>query len=125
MGRAGGGPSAKDMSRSTTMCCYTRTGRERLMSFAENPPPEADGPTFTLSNWGKRVLATLIDAILGYVIVGVGLALNGGDRGAIYQLFSLFAFAFGIWQLVRQGQKGQTIGKQAIKIKVVKEATAE
>lgn len=78
------------------------------------------------------MLATLIDAGLiigGLIVVLIVAAILGHVASALGALIVvlgyLAAFAFGILQIVRQGNTGQTIGKEIIGIKVLKEETGQ
>jgi uncharacterized RDD family membrane protein YckC len=106
-------------------------------------PPEA------YTSWIQRVLATLVDAIPVAVIVGIGegiaiatgnnscVASTDGYGGACTSSFSAFgmlasflagllAIAYSIWNWgYRQGTTGSTIGKSALKFKVISEATGQ
>lgn len=78
-----------------------------------------------LAGWPQRVLALIIDFGIVFVIYGVGFVLSGpiGDFMAI--LGWLAGFGFYLWQLVIQGQTGQTIGKKAIGIRLLSESTGQ
>ncbi|MET7300895.1 RDD family protein [Embleya sp. NPDC005575] len=110
--------------------------------------PNGYGPPQNLgdycASWGRRVSASLLD---GLVVMLVGIPLIGGflwfgsqstvtehldgsettsydgGPGPIVLMFvgGLAMFAFGLWQLYRQGKTGQTIGKGAVGIKVLRE----
>ena len=67
-----------------------------------------------LASWGLRVGAALIDGLIGFAIYGVCLALGSDVLG------SLASFAFAMYNAVRQGQSGQTIGKGVLKIRLVR-----
>jgi uncharacterized RDD family membrane protein YckC len=106
-------------------------------------PPEA------YTSWVQRVVATLIDAIPVVVIGGIGegiaiatgnnscVASTEGYGGACTSSFSgvgilasflagLLVLAYSIWNWgYRQGTTGSTIGKSALKFKVVSEATGQ
>lgn len=101
-----------------------------------NYPPSSDpwseggargpgGPP--LASWGQRVGATLLDAVIGLGIYLAGLllgAIMGAISDAVGLLFLVLggfaSFAFAIWNLVRQGQTGQTVGKGVLKIRLVR-----
>ena len=72
----------------------------------------ASGPP--LASWGLRVAAAIIDGLIGGAIYGVCLALGSDVLG------SLASFAFAMYNCVRQGQSGQTIGKGVLKIRLVR-----
>ena len=94
------------------------------------PPPPYSGPP--LAEWGSRVGATIIDGLIGIAIIIVAIILgavlgnvSNGLGALVLILGYLAAFAFGIWQLVVQGQTGQTIGKKQLGIKLVQEADGQ
>ncbi|MCF3963554.1 RDD family protein [Streptomyces fuscigenes] len=85
----------------------------------------------TLAHWGLRFVATIIDGIiigLPYYVLGIaGLAMASGDNGSgagvvLVLIGALGTLALAIWQLAKEGSTGQTIGKKAMKIKLLKEA---
>ncbi len=99
-----------------------------------NYPPSSDpwsggtapaGPP--LASWWQRVGAAIVDWLIGAAIstvgtlVGRGLG-SGSDALGVFFIVvgSLASFAFGIWNLVRQGQTGQTVGKSALSIRLVR-----
>ncbi|MEW2547435.1 RDD family protein [Streptomyces sp. NPDC047002] len=84
----------------------------------------------TLAHWGLRVVATIIDGIiigLPYYVLGIaGVAMASGDNGsgvgitlALIGFIGTIVLAF--WQLAKEGSTGQTIGKRAMKIRLLKE----
>lgn len=95
------------------------------MSDVSSPPPEqaAGGPVFTLSPWSKRVLAALTDAAPVVALIFFG-AIVDGDGGGIFLLCYLASLGFMVWNLIRQGRTGQTVGKSVLNIKLLKEADA-
>jgi uncharacterized RDD family membrane protein YckC len=76
----------------------------------------------TLAEWPIRVASYLIDGVIPFVIVVVG-AVTG--KAAILVLFYLAAIAFAVWNLIRQGRTGQSIGKGAMGTYLVKEADGQ
>lgn len=78
-----------------------------------------------LANWFYRVGSALIDGFIAMVFYGLGLLLGaaiGGNGGsALVVLGYLAGFAFAIWNLVRQGRTGQTLGKQALGTRLLRE----
>jgi uncharacterized RDD family membrane protein YckC len=92
--------------------------------------PAWQGPP--LAEWAQRALATLVDwglMLAMYVAIAIVAAIIGNVSGALGALVAfvgyLGVFAFLIWQLIIQGQTGQTIGKRAIGIKLVNEGTRQ
>ena len=94
-------------------------------------PPDVGGPGYEdqlrYASWGARVGAYLLDALAAAGIFLVGLVL-GSILGTVSdELGTLVAVAayvgqivFFFWNLVRQGRTGQTIGKQALGIRLVR-----
>ncbi len=80
-----------------------------------------------LASWGQRVGAFLVDWLIGAAIsfggfilgaiVGSGSESLGTMLGLLGGLGSL---AFQIWNMVRQGHTGQTIGKGVLDIRLVR-----
>ena len=77
-----------------------------------------------VANLGHRLLAYLIDTlvivvyIIAMIMVMVALELDGGDLWALYILVSLPAFLY--YVLLETFWNGQTVGKFAMKTRVVK-----
>jgi uncharacterized RDD family membrane protein YckC len=91
------------------------------------PFGQPGGPV--LASWLNRAGATLLDGILAtgvaipfYVL---GAVLTGGGSEGLGGLMVALAYvaqlAFIIWQLVVQGQTGQTIGKKVQKLRLLRE----
>ena len=82
-----------------------------------------------LASWGLRVVGAIIDnaipAGLFVLLLFVGGGIGGGGGAAIAVLGGIGAFGFFVWQLVVQGQTGQTIGKKAVGIKLVRESDGQ
>jgi uncharacterized RDD family membrane protein YckC len=78
------------------------------------PPPGA------YAHWGLRVGSALIDGVAAGVIYFIGLAARSG---ALIIIGGLLGLAFTIWNLIRQGRTGQTIGKSAVGTKLVREVS--
>jgi uncharacterized RDD family membrane protein YckC len=77
----------------------------------------ASGPP--LASWGQRVGATLVDALIGGAIILVGVILSG-IADAFLVLAYVVQLGYSIWNLVRQGKTGQTIGKGVLNIRLVR-----
>ncbi|MBR7834331.1 RDD family protein [Actinospica durhamensis] len=115
-----------------------------------NPGYPNPGPftTFAPANsglapWGKRVGATLVDALvliptwIGYglllltakpVTVSADGTVHGGSTtvGLIgVAVGALYALVVGLWQLHRQGTTGQSIGKKALGIRLIRESDGQ
>lgn len=94
-------------------------------SPVEGPGGEWIGPP--LASWSRRVGATLVDVLvlLALGLVGgivAGIASVGSQSLGILLIVLTYAgvFAFSAWQLVVQGRTGQTIGKKAVGIRLVR-----
>lgn len=91
-------------------------------------PAYGAGSAWPLATWGQRVAAALIDGLLvvGIFIVAGILAFIVGQVSStlsslVFALGYLAGFGFMIWQLVVQGQTGQTIGKRQLGLRVLRE----
>jgi uncharacterized RDD family membrane protein YckC len=89
----------------------------------------AAGP---LAEWAQRVVGTLLDGaivVAAYIVVILVAFILGkivGVLGALVLVFGYLAmFAYGIVQLIKQGNTGQTIGKKVVGLKVIKEETGQ
>ena len=81
--------------------------------------PQWAGPP--LASWGQRVGAALIDYVGPSIVIFIIFRIST----ALGLLLDLAFLAFLIWNLVQQGNTGQTIGKQQLGIKLVKEETGQ
>ncbi|MEA2685285.1 MAG: hypothetical protein QOE93_480 [Actinomycetota bacterium] len=80
-----------------------------------------------LASWGQRLGAYLIDILIGVGILLVAVILSA-ILGTVSDALGVFflvvgyigQFAFAIWNLVRQGRTGQTIGKGVLNIRLVR-----
>jgi uncharacterized RDD family membrane protein YckC len=114
------------------------------------PPPPPTGPDY--ASWLSRVGANLLDGLVGFAVAipllapGIGVMIatsepsafnpetgnysGGGGPSALgiglLVVGYLGVFVFAIWNfVVRQGKKGQTLGKTWLHIKVVREANGD
>jgi uncharacterized RDD family membrane protein YckC len=86
--------------------------------------PYAGGAPY--ASWLQRVGAALLDWLItfvpGFVVVLIGIAIGNGLGVFIAIVGYLAVLAFGIWNVVfRQGRTGQTLGKQQVGIKLIRE----
>ncbi|MEU6353956.1 RDD family protein [Streptomyces sp. NPDC047072] len=73
------------------------------------------------ANWGQRFLGTLVDGLIimiPYVLILVDMS---AQTGILAILGLLGVIGVGIWLLVMEGRTGQTIGKKALGIRLVRE----
>jgi uncharacterized RDD family membrane protein YckC len=107
-----------------------------MSDYPPPPPPSSDpwsgggaqgpgGPP--LATWLMRVGAVLVDALIGTAIwvAGVILALILGTVSDALGVFFLIvgyiaSIVFQIWNQVRQGQTGQTVGKKVLNIRLLR-----
>lgn len=98
------------------------------------PPPGAGGPYggAQLASWGLRAGAYLVDLLIiaGLAIVVIILGAVLGSASHALGVLVLVAgyvgvLAFVVWQLIVQGQTGQTIGKKQVGIKLVRESDGQ
>ncbi|MET9766344.1 RDD family protein [Streptomyces sp. NPDC006415] len=79
-----------------------------------------------LAHWGLRFGGTIIDGLiigLPYIVfVGIGAGMGDSTGGVMVMIGALLAFGLGIWQLYQEGTTGQTIGKKAVGIRLLREA---
>jgi uncharacterized RDD family membrane protein YckC len=92
------------------------------------PPPGQYGamPGAPYASWISRVGATLLDAIIVFVplivLVIIGAAIGHGVGTVIVILAYIAGVVFSLWnQVFRQGTTGQTLGKQVVGIKLIRE----
>ncbi|MYV55285.1 RDD family protein [Streptomyces sp. SID3212] len=81
-----------------------------------------------LASWGSRVLGTLVDGLVllvPYIIVFAGAAIGGGFGGFLRLIGLLAVIAVAVWQLIQEGKTGQTIGKKALNIRLLREADGQ
>lgn len=90
------------------------------------PGQQYGGMRPPLASWGLRVGATLVDGLVAFAAFLPFLIIGGaaGSFGLI-MLGYLAMFGVWIWQMVKQGETGQTIGKKALNIKLLREADGQ
>ena len=92
------------------------------------------GPVFgqgglpELASWGQRVGASLLDGLVLYGIIFLAVLLGALLRSVsaplgtlVIVLGYLAGLAVFVWQLVMQGRTGQTIGKRAVGLRLLRE----
>ena len=98
--------------------------------YGQVPPAQPYGAGMPqLASWGQRVLATLIDflCVFGIYVVPfiLGAAIGGSFGGFLIFLGWLGGLAFAVWNLVQQGNTGQTVGKKQMGLRLVREADGQ
>ncbi len=89
-----------------------------------------------LAPWIYRVGASLVDGAISGIPVAIGAAFllpsldsagqPSGAAASVAALLYLVSFVFSLWNVVfRQGRTGQSIGKQVLNIKLVREADGQ
>jgi uncharacterized RDD family membrane protein YckC len=81
-----------------------------------------------LASWPVRVGAYIIDIIPYAVLVGIGAAVGMNDDGSIgvlYFVFLLIGLAYLGWNRWFLGGQGQSLGKKALGLYLVKEQTGQ
>ncbi|MFE3473510.1 RDD family protein [Streptomyces bacillaris] len=88
--------------------------------------PGYDSGMPQLAHWGLRAGGLIIDGLvigLPYgILVGIGGAMGDAAGGVIALLGVLLMIGLVIWQLYQEGTTGQTIGKKAVGIRLLREA---
>ncbi|MEU6535096.1 RDD family protein [Streptomyces sp. NPDC047000] len=75
------------------------------------------------ANWGQRFLGTLVDGLV--FLVPYLLVLFGRKTPALMIVGILILLGLAIWQLIMEGRTGQTLGKKALGIRLLKEETGQ
>ncbi|MGW2957230.1 RDD family protein [Streptomyces sp. NPDC001220] len=86
-------------------------------------PQQGYGATPPYANWGQRFLGTLVDGLV--FLVPYILVIVGKNTPALALIGGLALIGLAIWQLIMEGRTGQTVGKKALGIRLVKEATGQ
>ncbi|WP_431034124.1 RDD family protein [Streptomyces sp. P6-2-1] len=77
------------------------------------------------AHWGLRVGGTLIDGLIFLVPYAIMLVGVTQDLPVLAIIGFLVFAGIGIWQLIREGRTGQTVGKSAVGIRLVSETTGQ
>ncbi len=90
------------------------------------PQQPGHGGMPELAHWGLRAGGLIIDGLVvgvPYLVLGgIGGAM-GDSAGAVFALLGFVALiGLAIWQLYQEGTTGQTIGKKAVGIRLLREA---
>ncbi|MEW2303529.1 RDD family protein [Streptomyces sp. NPDC006655] len=86
-------------------------------------PQQGYGATPPYANWGQRFLGTLVDGLV--FLVPYILVLFSSKAAVLGVIGGLAFLGLAIWQLIQEGRTGQTIGKKALGIRLLKEATGQ
>jgi uncharacterized RDD family membrane protein YckC len=76
----------------------------------------------TLAEWPIRVASSVIDSLPGIVLSFIGTA---SKSAGVYAVMVLLSLAFWIWNMLRQGRTGQSIGKSAMGTYLVRESDGQ
>lgn len=81
------------------------------------------GATPPYANWGQRFLGTLVDMLV--FLVPYILVIVSQGKGVLLAIGGIAIIGVAIWQLIREGRTGQTVGKQALGIRLVRESDGQ
>lgn len=89
-------------------------------------PPAASGQ---FGSWIERVGAYIVDmlvAIPGYLVALIGTAIGGGFGALLVIVGYLGALAIFVWnRWIRMGTTGQSVGKQVLNLKLIRESDGQ
>ncbi|KIF68336.1 RDD domain containing protein [Streptomyces sp. AcH 505] len=86
------------------------------------------GSAPSYANWGARFLGTIVDGLVflvPYLFFIIGVNSDGAISGIFAAIGGLALLGIAIWQLIQEGKTGQTIGKKAVGIRLVREADGQ
>ncbi|MFK0157533.1 RDD family protein [Streptomyces sp. NPDC090493] len=86
-------------------------------------PQQGYGATPPYANWGQRFGGTIVDGLV--FLVPYILVLFSSKAAVLGIIGGLAILGIAIWQLIMEGRTGQTIGKKALGIRLVKETTGQ
>ncbi|MEV5952880.1 RDD family protein [Streptomyces sp. NPDC051987] len=86
-------------------------------------PQQGYGATPPYANWGQRFGGTVVDGLV--FLVPYILVLFSSKAAVLGVIGGLGILGLAIWQLIMEGRTGQTIGKKALGIRLVKEDTGQ
>lgn len=75
------------------------------------------------ANWGQRFLGTLVDGLV--FLVPYLLIIFGKNTPVLVIVGAVALLGLAIWQLIMEGRTGQTVGKKALGIRLLKEETGQ
>jgi uncharacterized RDD family membrane protein YckC len=73
------------------------------------------------ASWGQRVLSSLLDYFVPFIVAGIIYGINKPFGTIVY----IAAFAYSLFQAYQAGQTGQSIGKKTIGIRLISEKTGQ
>ncbi|HET7312009.1 MAG TPA: RDD family protein [Mycobacteriales bacterium] len=89
--------------------------------------PPAGGGSY--ASWIQRVGSYIVDglvAVPGYLVAAIGAGIGGGFGALLMIIGYLGALAIVVWnRWIRQGTTGQSLGKQALNLKLIREADGQ
>jgi uncharacterized RDD family membrane protein YckC len=97
------------------------------------PPPGPPGPPAgSLADWAPRAGGLLLDSLIGFAILVVGIivgAILGAVASALGALVLILTYvallAYEVIQIIKQGRTGQTIGQKIVGLRLVNERTGQ
>ncbi|MFF2845022.1 RDD family protein [Streptomyces sp. NPDC058001] len=75
------------------------------------------------AHWGLRFAATLVDGLI--FAIPYALVLIGRDTPVLALVGALALLGIAIWQLIQEGKTGQTVGKKALNIRLLRESDGQ
>ncbi|WP_043677066.1 RDD family protein [Streptomyces xylophagus] len=86
-------------------------------------PQAGYGATPPYANWGQRFLGTLVDGLV--FLVPYILVIVSQGKGVLLAIGAIVLIGLAIWQLINEGRTGQTVGKKALGIRLVRESDGQ
>lgn len=109
---------------------YPPQGGQPPQGYPAPPPgygyPQGQ-PAIEYASWISRVGASLVDALPNLFLMVIAIVIVASKGPALVAvLLYLVALAFSIWnRFIRTGKTGQSIGKQALGIRLVSQETGQ
>ncbi|NSL42964.1 RDD family protein [Streptomyces sp. 8P21H-1] len=108
---------------------YPQQPGQQYPGYPAAPHQQMYGGMPPYAHWGQRFLATLVDGLVlmvAYLPLVIGTALGNDSAAAILGLITFVAIVgMAIWMLVQEGRTGQTIGKKALGIRLLRESDGQ
>ncbi|WP_369189821.1 RDD family protein [Streptomyces sp. R08] len=86
-------------------------------------PQAGYGSAPSYANWGQRFLGTLVDGLI--FLVPYILIIVSQGKGVLLAIGAIIIIGIAIWQLIQEGKTGQTVGKKALGIRLVRESDGQ